>query len=699
MLRGAGLTGAADSKTGIFSCWFRLDGGDGAQQTILSAAGNNLQVIKTGANTITIRCTDTAAATAMSISTAGTFLAGPKWHHIVASWNVATAGQRWIYIDGVSDLVENIFTNVTLDYTHADWGIGAETAAGNKFNGCLSDVYFQAGEVIDLSVAANLAKFITTTGRTVDLGATGSNPTGTQPIVFQSITYADAATVFATNKGSGGNFSITGTLDLATSIPELYNFGSASTPADGAATTNTADPTAVTPPTGMLEGDLVFLVGHKRLATGTLTISQAGGQSWTTLFGTDIHTTVTTGQVFAATFDGGNVGSALFDGTNDYMTRGAGLTGAADSKSGIFSCWVSLTGDSGRILGGVTTLGGSVERIVLRIATDKTLVISGYNSAGTSILQMTSVAIDFTRPVHILASWNLATAGTGRIYINDVSSYNETTYTNDTIDYTLADWGIGARSDGVNIFNGPLSELYFAPGQYLDFSTESNRRKFVTADLRAVELGAGGATPTGTQPLVYQRRLPSAAASTFATNAGTGGNFTITGSLTNGDNVPFSGWSENPSIAFGATTCNSAYMHVFRPPSTSYTWGVDVAAVELDDTSDPFTITGQTTTGTNPTVTFAGWLTGDDNEWGTLTGTGWGVTGGAQYRNTSGSDQSASFAHKIQTAAAATGNVSKSQTTLGPNDTTTFIVTMEAIRPRYREPVNRSFAVVRAAGY
>jgi hypothetical protein len=128
---------------------------------------------------------------------------------------------------------------------------------------------------------------------------------------------------------------------------------------------------------------------------------------------------------------------------------------------------------------------------------------------------------------------------------------------------------------------------------------------------------------------------------------------------------------------------------------------VNVASVELDDATDPFVITGQTTNGNNPTVTLAGWMAGDDNTWGTLTGTGWEVTGTAQYRNTSGSDQSASFAHKIQTAAGATGDVGKSQLTLGADATTTFILTMEAVPPveRRQLPVNRSFAVTRASSW
>lgn len=128
-------------------------------------------------------------------------------------------------------------------------------------------------------------------------------------------------------------------------------------------------------------------------------------------------------------------------------------------------------------------------------------------------------------------------------------------------------------------------------------------------------------------------------------------------------------WGANPSIAVtGGTSPFSATMHIFRPTNTSKVWSVDVAQVELDFTAGttPFTktITGVSTVAAD-TVTIAGWTTADDNTWGSLSGTGWAVTGAAQYRNTSGTDQSATFAHKIQTSAGSTGNVSKNQATLG----------------------------------
>ena len=62
-------------------------------------------------------------------------------------------------------------------------------------------------------------------------------------------------------------------------LMSIAYFNSASTPADGSS--NTTNPTVVTPPTGMLAGDLVLMIGESRDSTATLAISNTGGQSWT----------------------------------------------------------------------------------------------------------------------------------------------------------------------------------------------------------------------------------------------------------------------------------------------------------------------------------------------------------------------------------------------------------------------------------
>lgn len=142
-------------------------------------------------------------------------------------------------------------------------------------------------------------------------------------------------------------------------------------------------------------------------------------------------------------------------------------------------------------------------------------------------------------------------------------------------------------------------------------------------------------------------------------------------------------WSADPSVDFPSATCNSVVMHVFRPRGGSATtWAVNQAQVELDIAAAATqTITGQTTTGNNPTLTFAGWFTADDNTWGDVS-QGWEVTGNAQYRNTSSTDQSATFAHKVKTSPGATGDVAKTQKTLGNDAATSLIITFAASWPR-----------------
>jgi hypothetical protein len=79
-----------------------------------------------------------------------------------------------------------------------------------------------------------------------------------------------------------------------------------------------------------------------------------------------------------------------------------------------------------------------------------------------------------------------------------------------------------------------VSNFWMAPGQYIDFSVEANRRKFIDANGKPVDLGADGSTPTGTAPAVFF----SGDASGFGTNKGTGGTFTLTGALTDATTGP-----------------------------------------------------------------------------------------------------------------------------------------------------------------
>lgn len=210
MTRGAGLTGAVDGKKGIFSCWVKISGGANNYRMILDTPSDKVIIYLTNANKFIVRALDpTAVTTLIQLTTINTYSVGAAWHHVLASWDLATAGARHLYITDVSDMSVDVFANNTIDYTVSEWAIGVyNDLSSYKWNGCLSELYFNTVDYLDFSVVANRRKFIDASGAPVSLGADGSTPTGTVPIIYLNNTY----NFFDINRGSGGNFTITGAL-------------------------------------------------------------------------------------------------------------------------------------------------------------------------------------------------------------------------------------------------------------------------------------------------------------------------------------------------------------------------------------------------------------------------------------------------------------------------------------------------------
>jgi hypothetical protein len=220
-----------------------------------------------------------------------------------------------------------------------------------------------------------------------------------------------------------------------------------------------------------------------------------------------------------------------FDGTNDYLTRGADLTGNADGKQGIVSLWVNFAAAGNGAVQELfcsrdaTNIGIQVVRL-----TDNTFRLLGRTTAGTTILTIISNSTYTSASgwVHLLLSWNLA-ATAGWLYVDDANDQAAgATLTDGTIEYTKTDHVVGATHVGAGKLNGDMAELYVNYATHLDLSVEANRRKFISATGKPVNLGSNGSTPTGSQPLIY---LANPLAS-WETNLGTGGGFTENGALT-----------------------------------------------------------------------------------------------------------------------------------------------------------------------
>lgn len=78
--------------------------------------------------------------------------------------------------------------------------------------------------------------------------------------------------------------------------------------------------------------------------------------------------------------------------------------------------------------------------------------------------------------------------------------------------------------------NGCMAEATCNP-EYIDFSNSANLNKFVTTGNKPENIGADGSTAYGAACAMYLHLDDAESAANFALNAGTGGNFTVTGTL------------------------------------------------------------------------------------------------------------------------------------------------------------------------
>lgn len=255
----------------------------------------------------------------------------------------------------------------------------------------------------------------------------------------------------------------------------------------------------------------------------------------------------------------GDVAEAIdYDGTNDFLSRSSDLTGNANGKTFTFSAWVYWTGTGDPVLY-ASASSNSNPGFIIKIDTGGLFYVGAYNAAGSTILfglsQTTVISANtFT---NLLVSIDLANSANRYMYINDVQvTPTWFTYTNDTIDATQSTHIVGANlvfpSTYFDQLRGRLSNV-FLDYTYRNLSVEANRRLFVTADLKPADGQAS------LNPILY---LPMSDPTQPGLNQGTGGNFTLTGTVArsgrgpNQYNAPYStmsGFLSRTTVPTGLT--------------------------------------------------------------------------------------------------------------------------------------------------
>ena len=176
--------------------------------------------------------------------------------------------------------------------------------------------------------------------------------------------------------------------------------------------------------------------------------------------------------------------------------------GLTDTKVGILSGWmqVSNVGPSGNRF-----YSNSSSRVVFSITSGGVLQVLAQNSGASTILNITTATTKVSdgKMHHFAAMWDLATPGSGGIFIDGVSDYVETTFTDDSIDYTGDDYAIGRNNSSTRGPRGFLGELYINTDEYIDLSIAANLQRFRLPSGRPRDLHHDGSFPTGTAPRFY----------------------------------------------------------------------------------------------------------------------------------------------------------------------------------------------------
>ena len=221
---------------------------------------------------------------------------------------------------------------------------------------------------------------------------------------------------------------------------------------------------------------------------------------------------------------------ADFDGTTGYLSRTSALTGVSDGKT--FSCVFWARPDTTAGLPNVIWFGNASNTLVNRILIDASgnLNIVFRNASLTGVLGITTndPQINSTKDFCVMLSVDLTNISKRHLYINDVLRGAYGTYENDNMFLSAPNVQFGAANASA-FLDGKLSEFYFAT-EYIDFSQEANRLKCRDAFGNPVDLAPQIAAGTLPNPAIYMRFDPA----NFGKNSGTGGDFTVSGTITDG---------------------------------------------------------------------------------------------------------------------------------------------------------------------
>lgn len=217
---------------------------------------------------------------------------------------------------------------------------------------------------------------------------------------------------------------------------------------------------------------------------------------------------------------GGN--AVVFD-SGEYLSRASSLSGISNTKLFTASIWLvgnHMSQYDQYILSMANTYGANTSVILVtgagRIGVNLWTTAGGsFSISGSPPFVAGSVGL--VKHVHFAV--DMDNASNKALYVNQVDASSSISFTvGQTLDMSMTSVDVCQPGSG----GGGYAHVWIAPGQY-----EPDYTKFINGDGTPKDLGADGSTPTGTAPAIFFTGDKSA----FPVNNGTGGSFTLIGSL------------------------------------------------------------------------------------------------------------------------------------------------------------------------
>lgn len=226
--RTGNLAGVVDSPKGTVAFWTKsaVPAGSVYVLAIRNAADvavRGFQVTRGATGAWSIQGRNSADALKLVLTST---VAGTAWQQVLASWDL-TAGAGKILINGVdATAAGGTFLSADIDYTReltTLFNADAPAAAG-QYVGDVYDFAFWPGLFVDLTVVAEVAKFISSDGL-ADYESQGPTATTRKPVAYSSTLGRPAVFftgAFSHNMGTGGPFQDAAAFGGSTTEPAVY---------------------------------------------------------------------------------------------------------------------------------------------------------------------------------------------------------------------------------------------------------------------------------------------------------------------------------------------------------------------------------------------------------------------------------------------------------------------------------------------